>query len=315
MTENQPPGPQEPFRSGFVAITGRPNTGKSTFLNRVLGRKAAIVSPKAQTTRSRILGIHNRPGCQMVFIDTPGIHAPNRSALNQAMVRTAFNACREVDAVLYFVDAAHGIKPEDRDIIGRLPLGKAPLLLVINKVDLVARERLLPRLQASTEGGLAFAEAVPLSALNGDNVERLLGLLTRLLPPGPRYFPEETWTDQPERFIAGEIIREKLFFNLQQELPYAMGVRVEGFQERPGASGLWDLEATILVERTSQKPIVIGRQGAMLKKIGTAARLELERFFNTRIHLRLQVLVKPNWTADNRLLRELGYAEEGDDAD
>ncbi len=308
-------GGENGFRSGFIAITGRPNTGKSTFLNRVLGRKAAIVTPKAQTTRNRILGVCNRPGVQMIFIDTPGIHDPNRTLLNRMMVRSAFNACREVDAVLYFIDAQEGLKPEDLDILPRLPRGEAPVILALNKVDRVIKTHLLPRLRACADSGFPFADLLPLSALDGTNVDRLLEVLGGRLSPGPRYFPEGAWTDQPERFIAGEIIREKLFFHLQKELPYALGVQVGKFQERAGSSGLWDMEAAIFVERESQKPIVIGRKGALLKKVGSAARQELERMFDSRIHLRLWVRVKPNWTGDGRQLQAMGYVDEDDDSD
>ena len=295
------------FKSGFIAIAGRPNTGKSTFLNRVLGRKVAIVTPKAQTTRTRILGVYNRPGCQMVFLDTPGIFSPGRSRLNQAMVHTALKTCRDVDVIIYFVEAPQGITDEDRKILDRLPRNRAPLLLAINKVDKVEKSTLLPKLQAA--GSLPFKELVPISALDGTNVDHLLTLLPHLLPEGPRYFPEGQWTDQPEPFIAAEIIREKLFLNLQQELPYAIAVRVDHFQERPAQPGLWDMEVSILVDRASQKAIVIGHKGSLLKRVGATAREELERLLSLRLFLRLWVRVTKDWTGNPTLLRNLGYME------
>lgn len=310
------------FKSGFIAITGQPNTGKSTFLNAVLGHKTAIVTPKAQTTRTRILGVCHRPDCQMVFLDTPGIHRPGSSLFNKAMVRTAYHACRGVDAVLYFVDAVRGMTQEDRTILSRLPRGKAPLFVVMNKVDRVKDEALYARLQAVQD--VACTAVIPLSALTEYNVAHLLSLLPAHLPEGPRYFPDDQWTDQPERFFASEIIREKLFLHLQKELPYALAVTLGTFRQRellpasPDKGGrkgrvrrdLWDMDATILVERDSQKGIVIGHKGSMLKKVGTAARLELERVFDVPIFLKLQVKVRKNWSEDTGLLRDLGCSTE-----
>lgn len=297
------------FKSGFVAITGRPNMGKSTFLNRVLGQKVAIVTPKAQTTRTRILGVRHLPEGQMVFIDTPGIHDHGRNLLNRAMVQVALDACREVDLVLYFVEAAHGLLPEDWEILARLPRGDAPVILVFNQVDRVNHDELLPRVAAAAEGAFTFAEVVPISALNGTNVERLLKVITGYLPEGPAYFPEDQVTDQPERFIAGEMIRERLFYSLQKELPYTTGVHIESFREE---EGLITLNATILVERESQKGIVIGRQGEMLKRIGSEARHNLERFFGVKVFLKLWVKVSRGWTENRRTLEELGYPVDPD---
>lgn len=297
------------FKSGFIAITGQPNTGKSTFLNRVLGRKAAIVTPKAQTTRTRIMGVCNRPHCQMVFLDTPGIHNPGSSILNKAMVRTALNACQGVDLVLYLLDATRGITLEDRHILKTLPGGEAPLFLVMNKVDQVSENRLLARLQEVDSFGCSAV--VPISALTGDNVERLLSLITDQLSTGPHYFPEDQWTDQPEHFFAAEIIREKLFMHLQKELPYALAVQLEKFQPKfkDKEQGLWNMEATILVQRDSQKAIVIGHKGCMLKKIGSLSRVELERIFGVRIFLKLWVKVRKNWTENRGVLNDLGYPD------
>ena len=296
------------FKSGFVAIAGQPNTGKSTFLNQVLGRKIAIVTPKAQTTRSRIVGVCHRPHCQMVFLDTPGIHRPGSSAFNKAMVQTAYQTCQGVDALLYFIDATRGLTEEDKTILTRLPHGKAPLFLVMNKVDKLASDKLYERLHGLQE--IACTEVIPLSALSGYNVDHLLSLLPAHLPEGPRYFPDDQWTDQPERFFAAEIIREKLFLHLQKELPYALAVRVGQFSERPDNAQkkpLWDMEAAILVERDSQKAIVIGHKGSMIKKVGSAARVELERIFDVKIYLQLRVKVRKDWSEDISLMRDMGY--------
>ncbi|MEO5362634.1 MAG: GTPase Era [Magnetococcus sp. DMHC-8] len=310
--KGQPAAAPPPFRSGFVAIAGQPNTGKSTFLNAVLGRKVAIVTPKAQTTRTRILGVCHRPDCQIIFLDTPGIHRPGSSLFNRAMVRTAYDACQEVDAILYFIDAVRGIDGTDREILARLPrnagpAGMTPLLLVMNKVDHLDDARLFAHLQALQD--LSCVAVVPLSALTGYNVEHLLTLLPSHLPEGPRYFPEDQWTDQPEQFFAAEVIREKLFMHLQKELPYSLAVKLGIFQPRlpAGEKEIWDVEATILVERESQKGIVIGHRGSMLKQVGTAARFELERIFGVPIFLKLWVKVRKDWGEDAGLLRDLGY--------
>ncbi|MBF0295616.1 MAG: GTPase Era [Magnetococcales bacterium] len=306
-----------PFRSGYIAIAGRPNTGKSTFLNRVLGRKAAIVTPKAQTTRTRVLGVHDREGAQLIFLDTPGIHDPGKLLLNRAMVRTAFDSCREADVTLYFVDATRGVGAEDRAILGRPPLAGARVILVFNKVDRAPHDRLMKNLaQIASLAGEMFVEAVPISALTGHNVERLLTLLPGMLPEGPRYFPAGQWTDQPEAFRIAEVIREKLFMRLQQELPYALAVRVVKWEMRLPPSQVRDLEAEILVARESQKGIVIGHRGEVLKRVGEQARLELERMFGGPIFMRLVARVQKDWNGDARVLTDLGYQAELDgDAD
>ena len=316
LPEKASEGKIKPFKSGFVAIAGQPNTGKSTFLNAALGRKIAIVTPKAQTTRTQILGIYHQPDCQMVFLDTPGIHRPGASLFNRAMVRTAYQACHDVDAVLYFINGQRGVTNEDRTILSRLPHGDAPLFLVLNKVDRLEPQRLYANLQALSD--IACTATIPLSALTGYNVAYLLSLLPTHLPEGPHFYPEQQWTDQPETFLAAEIIREKLFMLLQKELPYALAVVLGHFSERAGDGGskqtkenpLWDMEATILVERDSQKGIVIGHGGSVLKKVGTAARLELERLFGVPIFLKLQVKVRKDWSGDRGLLQTLGYSTE-----
>ncbi|MBF0215287.1 MAG: GTPase Era [Magnetococcales bacterium] len=302
------------FRSGYIAIAGRPNTGKSTFLNLVLGRKAAIVTPKAQTTRSRVLGVCERAGTQMIFLDTPGIHEPGRLLLNQVMVRAAYDACREADIVLYFVEASSGLTVEDRQIIGRL--GAERVILVFNKVDRTTTGRLMERLAAvSALGDGRIVEVVPISALSGRNVERLLTMLPDFLPEGPRYFPLGQWTDQSESFIIAEVIREKLFMHLRQELPYALAVRVVTWEPRPAPSDVRDLEAMIIVARESQKGIVIGHRGEGLKRIGSLARKELETMFGGSIYMRLQVRVEKEWNGDARMLADLGYVDPDADED
>ncbi|MBF0162152.1 MAG: GTPase Era [Magnetococcales bacterium] len=308
----QQESPTEPFKSGFIAIAGQPNTGKSTFLNAVLKRKVAIVTPKAQTTRTRILGVCHRPHSQMIFLDTPGIHRPGGSLFNKAMVRTAYDACRDVDAILYFIDGVRGVQDADRTILTRLPQARAgeqavPLFLVLNKVDQLAEAKVFAHLHALQD--LSCAAVIPLSALTGYNVDHLLRVLPAHLPEGPRYFPEDQWTDQPEEFFAAEVIREKLFLHLQKELPYALAVRLHTFQPRTPVTDkeVWDMEATILVERESQKGIVIGRKGSMLKQVGSAARLELERIFGVSIFLQLWVKVRKDWGEDVNMLRDLGY--------
>lgn len=300
-----------PLHSGFVAIAGRPNMGKSTLLNRILGRKVAIVTPKAQTTRNRILGVCHRPGCQMVFVDTPGIHQARGNPLNRAMVRTAMEACREVDLLLYVVEAAQGITAADWEILPRLPKGDAPIFLLLNKMDRASPEKVMPRL-ANLEAecgarGISFAEVIPLSATTGRNLDRLLDLVAARMPEGPPYFPQEQVTDQSETFLAAEIVREKLFMLLREELPYALAVRTGEFREE---NGTLRVEGIIAVARDSQKGIVIGRGGEMLKQVGTLARQEMERIFGIPVFLKLQVEVRANWTGDARQVSALGYGDQ-----
>ncbi|MBF0108113.1 MAG: GTPase Era [Magnetococcales bacterium] len=301
--------PQGGYRSGFVTIAGRPNTGKSTFLNRILGHKVAIVTHKPQTTRTRILGVLHQPLGQIVFLDTPGIHSPGPSRLHRAMVRTARDACREVDLILYFVDLPRGLTGEDMDILNSLPVGRTPVFLVLNKMDRIAYQELLPILARLEAHSQRFTRILPVSALNNENLDRLPGWILESLPPGPPYFPEGQISDQPETFIIAEVIREKLFLSLHQELPYVLGVKVETFAERADARGLWDVAAVIMVERESHKGIVIGKKGSVLKRVGTQARTELERLLDLRMNLNLWVQVKDHWRENESLLRAMGYPE------
>lgn len=293
----------KPFRSGFVAIVGRPNVGKSTLLNRILGEKIVITSDKPQTTRNRIQGIHNLPGGQIVFIDTPGVHRA-RSRLNRFMVETALAAIKEVDVVLFLVEADAEPAEQEKIITEILAGTGTPVFLVINKTDLVEKERLLERIAAYVRL-FPFREIVPVSALTGDGVERLVELIFASLPEGPAYFPDDILTDLPERFVVAEIIREKVFRLTRDEIPYSVAVTVDSFKER--ADGLVAISASIIVERDSQKGIVIGRRGEMLKKIGSQARQEIEGLLDARVFLELFVKVRKDWSENPRLLKELGY--------
>jgi GTP-binding protein Era len=293
-----------PFRSGFVSIVGRPNVGKSTLMNRILGEKIVITSDKPQTTRNRIQGICNVPGGQIVFVDTPGIHTPH-SRLNRYMVDTALASLQGVDAVLLLVEASD-VPAAQRSMISDL-LVKAdmPVFLVINKIDTVQPEALLATISAYS-GMHAFREIVPVSAFTGDGVDRLVQLVYGALPDGPAYFPDDILTDVPERFVVAEIIREKVFRLTRDEVPYAVAVLVDSFKERNDGS-LVSIAATIHVERDSQKGIIIGKRGEMLKRVGTQARHEIERLLGCKVYLELFVRVQKDWSENPRLLREFGY--------
>ncbi len=295
------------FKSGFIAIIGKPNVGKSTLINRIIGEKIAITTHKPQTTRNRITGIRNLENAQLVFVDTPGIHRAG-SPLNRYLADTAVEAYGDADLVLFLVEA--GGRPGDDDlyILESLRSVGAPVILAINKIDLVEKETLLPLID-EYHRLFPFREVVPLSAMKGFNVDRLVGLIVDLLPEGPRYFPEDLFTDLPERFLAAEIIREKLILLTQKEIPYASAVVVDLFKEEE-EKNLIRIQATITVEKDSQKGIIIGRGGSMLKEIGRRARLDMEKFFNSRIYLELFVRVRPHWTRDNKMLREFGYSKE-----
>lgn len=298
------------MRSGFVSIVGRPNAGKSTLLNRIVGVKLAIVSDKPQTTRNRILAVKNYPGReggQVVFLDTPGIHRPLHR-MNVRMVDTALDTLREVDVLVLVVDVHERPGQGDRFVLDLLARVHIPILLALNKIDLVKKSRLLPlidRYRRERE----FAEIVPLSALTGDGVERLEQALLARLPEGAALYPEDYLTDQPERFFAAEIVREKLLTHTRAELPFTSAVVVDRFEEAD-EKGLMRIYCSILVEQESQKPIVIGRRGEMIKLIGTEARHDLERFFQARVFLDLHVKVKAEWRDDERQLDRLGLGRD-----
>lgn len=292
------------FHSGFVSIVGRPNVGKSTLLNRILGEKIVITSDKPQTTRNRIKGIHNTPDAQIVFIDTPGIHRA-KSRLNRYMVDEALASLREVDLILFLVEADQPAGSQETLLLEVLSGAVAQVILVLNKIDLVPKESLLERI-AGYARLYPFKEIVPVSALSGDGIERLVACVTECLPEGPVYFPDDILTDLPERFLVAEIIREKVFRLTRDEVPYAVAVEVESFKERPDGS-LIAITAAINVERDSQKGIIIGKKGAMLKKIGMEARREIEQLLDARVFLELFVRVRKDWSENPRLLKELGY--------
>ncbi len=292
------------FKSGFVSIIGRPNVGKSTLLNMIVGEKIAIVSDKPQTTRNKILGIKNLPGAQIVFLDTPGIHKP-RHKLNEYMVKTALSTLDEVDIILFMVEAGEPVGPGDRYIIDALSAVTRPVFLLINKIDKVPKGVVLPQIEEYRQL-YKFEEFFPISARCGDNLDRLLQSIVKQLPEGPRYFPEDIVTDQPMRFIASEIIREKIFQLTYQEIPYSIAVEIEDFKEVEDRN-LAMIRGVIFVERDSQKGIIIGKGGAMLKKVGQLAREEIEAIMGIKVFLELWVKVKDRWQSDDRILKMLGY--------
>jgi GTP-binding protein Era len=295
------------MKSGFVSFIGRPNAGKSTLLNRLVGEKLAIVSDKPQTTRTRILGVKNYPEAQVVFLDTPGIHRPLHR-MNVRMVDTAVDTIREVDILCLVVDASEPAGKGDKFVFDLLKHTTAPVLLVLNKIDLMKKNRLLPIMEQYGKQE-KFAEIIPISASTGENVDRLERLILDRLPEGEALYPPDYVTDQPERFFAAEIVREKLLQLTHAEIPFSSAVIIDRFEEPAEGSKLLKLYCTIVVDRESQKPIVIGRGGDMIKRIGTAAREELERFFETKVFLDLHVRVKSEWREDDGVLGEIGLGD------
>lgn len=289
-------------RSGFAAIIGRPNVGKSTLLNMVVGAKVAIVSDKPQTTRHRIQAVLTRPDAQVVFIDTPGVHKP-KHLLGDYMVKVARATWNEVDVILFVVDGASGVRSGDRLIAKELATVNTPTALVVNKMDLV-KDR-AAAVQAFAELG-TFAHVAPVSALTGEGTAELVEWLVAQLPEGPKYFPDEWVTDRPEEFLVAELIREQVFHHTQEEVPHSVTVVVEEMRKRPDRD-LVDIHATIIVERDSQKGIIIGQGGRMLKEIGRMARMEIEALLGSQINLQLWVKTKPGWRDRPGALQELGY--------
>jgi GTP-binding protein Era len=294
------------MKAGFVSFVGRPNAGKSTLLNRLVGEKLAIVSDKPQTTRTRILGVRHTPGAQVVFVDTPGIHRPLHR-MNVQMVNAAVDAMKSVDVLGLVVDAS--VKPGrgDEFVLDLVKQVEAPVFLILNKVDLVKRPRLLPMMERYHRMG-RFAEIVPLSAQTGENVDRLEQLIIDRLPEGEPLYPDGYLTDQPARQMAAEIVREKVLQFTHAELPFSSAVLIDRFEEPSSPGGLLRLHCTIVVERESQKAIVVGKGGTMVKQIGMAAREELEHFFQTRVFLDLHVRVAADWREDEHVLRDLGVS-------
>ena len=292
-----------PFRSGYIAIIGRPNVGKSTLLNQILGEKVAIVSPKPQTTRNRITGIRTTPDSQIIFIDTQGIHQ-GHSLMNRRMVDTALQTLDEVDGVIWLLDAHDKIKQEEERIAETLRGVETPVLILLNKMDLVSKGKLLPLMERCAQL-LPGKEIVPVSALSGDGVPMILEMVEPWLPEGEPFFTEGEYTDQSERFLASEIVREKIFLLTREEIPYGVAVTIDEFTEKQDKN-LVVIAATIHTERDSHKGILIGKRGAMLKETGKQAREELERLLGCRIFLELFVRVDPDWTQNPHSLTEMG---------
>ena len=299
--------PSKDFRCGFIALVGRPNVGKSTLLNRLVGQKISITSRRPQTTRHRIIGIKTLASAQLVYVDTPGLHRYSGRAMNRHMNRTATMALQDVDVVVFLVEGLRWT-PDDELVLAELERLDCPVILAVNKVDLIAdKETLLPGLQAMSRKRV-FAHVIPLSARKGDNVDQLETCVEALLPVGAPFFPEDQVTDRSERFLVAERIREKLFRKLARELPYGLSVEVEHFRRERHCV---HIHALIWVERQSQKTIVIGKQGAVLREVGQQARVEIEKMLENKVNLKLWVKVKEGWADDERALKSLGYADDG----
>ena len=299
--------PSKDYRCGFIALVGRPNVGKSTLLNRLIGQKISITSRRPQTTRHRIIGIKTLTNAQLIYVDTPGLHHYSGRAMNRHMNRTATMVLRDVDVVVFLVEGLRWT-PDDDLVLSELERLDCPVILAVNKVDLIAdKQTLLPGLQDLSRKRL-FTDVIPISARKGDNVEQLETSVKALLPIGAPFFPEDQVTDRSERFLVAERIREKLFRKLARELPYGLSVEVEHFRREPHCV---HIHALIWVERQSQKSIVIGKQGAVLREVGQQARIEIEKMLESKVNLKLWVKVKEGWADDERSLKSLGYADDG----
>ena len=298
---------EQKFKSGFVTLVGRPNVGKSSLMNRIIGQKIAITSNKPQTTRNRIQTVYHDDRGQIVFLDTPGIHKA-KNKLGEFMVNAAESTFKEVDLVLWLVEATTYIGQGERHIAQELKKSSAPVILVMNKIDKVRKDELLECMNAYKDI-LDFAEMVPVSAQNGENVDDLIETMFSYLEEGPQFYDEDTITDQPVRQIVAELIREKALRLLQDEIPHGIAVSIDSMKERPGKNLFYDIDATIVCERDSHKGIIIGKQGAMLKRIGTAARKEIEDFLEAKVNLKLWVKVKKDWRDSDFLLKNFGFKE------
>lgn len=292
----------KPFKSGFITIVGRPNVGKSTFLNQAIGEKVSIISDKIQTTRNRIQGILTSEDSQIVFIDTPGVHKP-KHRLGDYMVDISMRTLHDADVVLFFINAHEGYGKGDQFIIDRLKTLDQPIYLVINKVDLINPDDLFPLIDQYKDK-CEFEEIIPISALNGNNVQQLLDMVKQHLPEGPKYFDEEQYTDHSTRFMVSELIREKVLHHTEEEIPHSINVIVESMKEDNGKT---HINATIVVERDSQKGIVIGKQGKMLKKIGSEARKDIETLIDDKVFLELWVKVQKDWRNKEAMLKQYGF--------
>ncbi|ASS91952.1 MAG: GTPase Era [Bacillaceae bacterium] len=294
------------FKSGFVSIIGRPNVGKSTFINRVIGQKIAIMSDKPQTTRNKIQGVYTTENSQIIFIDTPGIHKPKHK-LGDFMMKVAQNTLKEVDLILFMINAEEGLGRGDEYIMERLKETDTPVFLVVNKIDRVHPDDLLPLIDQYREK-FEFQEIVPISALQGNNIETLLGQIEAYLPEGPQYYPSDQVTDHPERFIISELVREKVLHLTREEIPHSVAVVVDSIEKRENHAVY--IAATIVVERNSQKGIIIGKQGRMLKEIGKRARVDIENLLGSKVFLELWVKVQKDWRNRLSQLRDFGFRED-----
>ncbi|MCR8641971.1 GTPase Era [Paenibacillus sp. N1-5-1-14] len=297
---------KQKFKSGFVSIIGRPNVGKSTLMNQAIGQKIAIMSDKPQTTRNKIHGVYTTDESQIVFLDTPGIHKPT-SKLGDYMMKTAHSTLNEVDAVLFLVDVVEGYGGGDRYIIEQLKNVKTPVLLLLNKIDMVQPEELLPII-TKYKDMYPFAEIIPVSALKGNNVTTMLDQIIKYLPEGPQYYPADQVTDHPEQFVCAELIREKILHKTREEIPHSIAVGIEDMKVEP--SGMVRIHAVIFVERDSQKGIIIGKRGALLKQVGQEARKDIEVLLGSKVYLELWVKVKKDWRNQERVLKDLGFRDE-----
>ncbi|HHX61915.1 MAG TPA: GTPase Era [Epulopiscium sp.] len=295
---------EKPFRSGFITLIGRTNVGKSTLMNRFVGEKIAITSNKPQTTRNRIQSVLTQDDFQAVFIDTPGIHKP-KNKLGEYMVKTAKRTLGEVDVILFLIEPSDRVGTGDSQIIENLKHISTPTILVINKIDSISREEVGTLIDRYKDLH-TFDEIIPISAFEGTNIERLMELIKERLPEGPQYFPDDMITDQPERQLVAELIREKALYMLDKEIPHGIAVEIDGMKKRED-SDIIDIDATIVCERDSHKGIIIGKQGAKLKEIGTKARYDIERLLGSKVYLQLWVKVKKNWRDSDYLLKNFGY--------
>ncbi|MDG2977213.1 GTPase Era [Latilactobacillus curvatus] len=293
----------ETYRSGFVAIVGRPNVGKSTFMNRIIGEKIAIMSSKAQTTRNKIQGIYTDDNAQIVFVDTPGIHKPHNE-LDEYMDQAALSTFNEVDAILFMISGIDKKGPGDQYIMDQLKNVKKPVYLVVNKIDAIHPDDLLPMIEQYRHE-LDFKGVYPISALEGNNVPEMLKELEQTLPEGPQYYPEDQLTDHPEYFVVGELIREKILELTHEEVPHSVAVVVERMKDR--VNDKLQIEANIIVERDGQKRIIIGQKGSIIKEIGIRSRREIEALLGEKVNLKLWVKIQKNWRDNNQYLREFGY--------
>ncbi|CAM3948396.1 GTPase Era [Lederbergia lenta] len=298
---------EQPFKSGFISIIGRPNVGKSTFLNRVIGQKIAIMSDKPQTTRNKVQGVLTTNEAQMIFIDTPGIHKPKHK-LGDFMMKIAINTLKEVDLVLFMINATEGFGRGDEFIIEKMQGLSTPVYLVINKIDQIQPDELFPLIEQYKEK-YNFTEVIPISALEGNNVDRLLEQILVQLPKGPQYYPADQITDHPERFIVSELIREKALHLTREEIPHSIAVLIDKMEQKTDKD-MVHVMATIIVERNSQKGIVIGKQGKMLKEIGQRARLDIENLLGTKVYLELWVKVQKDWRNKASHIRDFGFKED-----